>query len=101
MLTAVFNVKVKKIGWLILGVVLLATGPGRAENVTVRGNMSSAIRYELQHQITAGDGMKTMSLSFVVPQTFQSPTYFQEMNGPAASSRVSSSLLGRHSVLDT
>ncbi|PIP06840.1 MAG: hypothetical protein COX51_07930, partial [Syntrophobacteraceae bacterium CG23_combo_of_CG06-09_8_20_14_all_50_8] len=59
-LTVIFNMKVKKIGWLILGVVLLANGLGRAENVTVRGNMSSAIRYELQHQITAGDGMKTM-----------------------------------------
>ena len=78
-LTVIFNMKVKKIGWLILGVVLLANGLGRAENVTVRGNMSSAIRYELQHQITAGDGMKTMSLSFVVPQTFQSPTYVQEI----------------------
>lgn len=69
----------KKTWGLILVVILLANGAGRAENVTVRGNMSSAIRYELQHQVTAGDGMKTMSLSFVVPQTFQSPTYVQEI----------------------
>jgi hypothetical protein len=62
-----------------MGVVFLATGTGRAENVTVRGYMSSTIRYELQHQVTAGDGMKTMSLSFVVPQTFQSSTYVQEI----------------------
>ncbi|MDO9585997.1 MAG: transglutaminase-like domain-containing protein, partial [Syntrophales bacterium] len=69
----------KKTWGLILVVILLANGAGRAENVTVRGDMSSTIRYELQHQVTAGDGMKTMSLSFVVPQTFQSPTYVQEI----------------------
>lgn len=51
-----------------------------AENYTVKGEMESTIRYELQHQITAGDGMKQMSLSFVMPQTFRSPTYNQEIS---------------------
>lgn len=51
-----------------------------AENYTVKGTMESTIRYELQHQVTAGDGMKQMSLSFVAPQTFRSPTYNQEVS---------------------
>jgi hypothetical protein len=69
----------KKIGGLILGVVLLAAGTGWAENYTVKGEMASTFRYELHHQVTAGDGMKQMSLSFVVPQSFKSPTYLQEI----------------------
>jgi transglutaminase-like putative cysteine protease len=58
----------------------LLTRHGRAENYTVTGEMASTIRYELQHQVTPGDGMRQMSLSFVVPQTFQSPTYSQEIS---------------------
>ena len=58
---------------------LLISSPVMAENFTVKGDMTSTVRYELQQQVTAGDGMKQMSLSFVVPQTFQSPTYVQEI----------------------
>jgi len=50
-----------------------------AENYTVKGEMGATIRYELQEQITAGEGIKKMVLSFVKPQTFQSPTYNQEI----------------------
>ncbi|MDP2725399.1 MAG: transglutaminase-like domain-containing protein, partial [Syntrophales bacterium] len=64
---------------LILVVPLLISSPVMAENYTVKGDMTSTIRYELQQQVTAGEGMKQMSLSFVVPQTFQSPTYVQEI----------------------
>ena len=41
--------------------------------------MSSTIHYELQHQITAGDAMRKLSLSFVIPQSFESPTYNQQI----------------------
>ena len=58
----------------------LIPGHGWAENYTVKGEMASAIHYELQHQVTPGDGMQQMSLSFVVPQTFHSPTYSQEIS---------------------
>ena len=63
----------------VLSLFLLAKH-GWAENYTVKGEMVSTIRYELQHQVTPGDGMKQMSLSFVVPQTFESPTYSQEIS---------------------
>ncbi len=69
----------KKNAAFIIGFLLLLTSNGRAENYTVKGDMSSAIRYELQNQVTTGDGVKKMFLSFVVPQTFQSPTYIQEI----------------------
>jgi hypothetical protein len=61
-------------------VLIMAAVPCFAENFTVKGNMASTIHYELQHQITAGDAMKKLSLSFVVPQSFESPTYKQEIS---------------------
>jgi len=42
--------------------------------------MVSTIHYELQHQITAGDNMKKLTLSFVIPQSFDSPTYKQQIS---------------------
>lgn len=48
-----------------------------AENITVRGDMGSAIRYELREQIKAGAGVKKLVLSLVIPKSFQSPTYGQ------------------------
>jgi transglutaminase-like putative cysteine protease len=53
--------------------------PALAENYTLKGQMASVIRYELQEQVTAGEGIKKLVLSFVVPQTYQSPTYRQEI----------------------
>jgi hypothetical protein len=49
----------------------------RTENITVRGEMGSAIRYELREQVTAGAGISKLILSFVIPKSFQSPTYQQ------------------------
>lgn len=60
-------------------IVLVTAWPAPAENFTVKGDMTSTIRYELQHQITAGDGMKKLILSFVVPASFDSPTYRQQI----------------------
>ncbi len=65
---------------VLLGSILVWAGPVLAGNVTVTGDMGSAIRYELQEQVTAGDGMKKLVLSFVVPQTYESPTYHQKIS---------------------
>ena len=59
---------------------MVAVKPGFAENFIVKGDMSSAIHYELQHQITAGDAMNKLSLSFVLPKSFESPTYSQKIS---------------------
>lgn len=59
---------------------LLAAAPAAAENFTVKGEMESTIRYELQHQIVAGDSMKRLVMSFVEPSSFDSPTYRQKIS---------------------
>ncbi len=70
---------------------------GFAENFIVNGDMSSTIHYELQHHITAGDAMQKLTLSFVLPQSFESPTYNQQISNlkisfsPEAEERKSSS----------
>ena len=58
---------------------LLCCAPALAENFTVTGEMGSAIRYELKEQVTAGEGIRRLVLSFVIPQSFSSPTYRQEI----------------------
>jgi len=63
----------------IFGITLLWPALSPAENYTVKGDMGSSIRYELQEQVTAGGGIQKMVLSFVVPQSFQSPTSSQEI----------------------
>ncbi len=69
----------KKLFTAIFGIILLWPVLSPAENYTVKGDMGSSIRYELQEQITAGGGIQKMVLSFVVPQSFQSPTSRQEI----------------------
>ena len=64
---------------ILLFASVVTVAPCLAENFTVKGDMASTIRYELQHQITAGDAMSKLSLSFVVPQSFESPTYQQQI----------------------
>ncbi|HVO67357.1 MAG TPA: transglutaminase family protein [Syntrophales bacterium] len=67
----------------LLGIFLCASLSwpiiSQAENYTVKGDMGSNIRYELQEQVTAGGGIQKMVLSFVVPRSFQSPTSRQEI----------------------
>ncbi len=70
----------KKIFLLILLAAVLTAIPSFAENFVVNGDMSSAIHYELQQQITAGDAMRKLSVSFVLPQSFKSPTYGQQIS---------------------
>jgi transglutaminase-like putative cysteine protease len=69
----------KKLLGAILGMIVLWPVLSYAENYTVKGDMGANIRYELQEQITTGGGIQRMVLSFVVPQSFQSPTSRQEI----------------------
>lgn len=59
--------------------MILTAIPAQAEKFTVKGDMASTIHYELRHQITAGDSMKKLMLSFVEPESFDSPTYKQQI----------------------
>ncbi len=80
--------------WAAAVCALLAAGFVRAENITVSGDMASTVRYELKQTVSAGDEMKKLMLSFVVPDSFESPTYRQKMKtfslsfSPEASSRI-------------
>jgi hypothetical protein len=50
-----------------------------AENYVLEGQMGSQINYELQQQVARGPGTQKLVLTFVVPETFTSPTYHQEI----------------------
>ncbi|MEK7373953.1 MAG: transglutaminase domain-containing protein, partial [Thermodesulfobacteriota bacterium] len=65
---------------VILGAILsVALSTARAENYTVRGDMGAEIRYELRERITGGTGVRQTTLSFVIPESFKSPTFRQEI----------------------
>ena len=64
---------------IFTALMMLASVPAQAENFTVQGDMASTIRYELRHQIVTGDGMRKLVMSFVVPDSFDSPTYKQQI----------------------
>lgn len=74
----------KRLPVAILGVILgailsLALSTARAENYTVQGDMGAEIRYELRERITGGTGVRETTLSFVIPESFKSPTFRQEI----------------------
>jgi transglutaminase-like putative cysteine protease len=69
----------KSLKALLIFMLLFLPAPALAENFTVKGDMDSTIHYELQHQIKTGDSMKKLLLSFVAPESFDSPTYKQKI----------------------
>jgi len=69
----------KKTVCSVLCLILLCPALSLAENYRLKGELGANIRYELQEQVTAGEGIKKMVLSFVKPRTFESPTYRQEI----------------------
>lgn len=67
----------KKLLYVAITVLFLQHTPLYGENITVEGDMSSQIRFEIQKNVTVVPGVKTMTLSFVSPPSFQSPTFNQ------------------------
>jgi transglutaminase-like putative cysteine protease len=51
-----------------------------AENYVLVGQMGSEIRYELQQRVTRASETEKVEIRFVVPQSFESPTYRQEVS---------------------
>jgi len=64
---------------MLAALILLQFGPAAAENYTVEGEMGSQIRFEITNSVTTVAGVTKLTLSFVVPPTFQSPTYNQNI----------------------
>lgn len=67
--------------FLLLLVVGLSLHPLylRGENYLLKGNQTSRIKYGLTQRIVPTPGTKSLIISTVVPATFQSPTYNQEI----------------------
>ncbi len=64
-----------------LALFFLWNFPCAAENYVLVGQMGSEVRYELEQRVTRSPGTQKLVLSFVVPPTFESPTYRQEIHG--------------------
>ncbi len=69
----------RKSSFLSLILILLWGFPCLAENYVLVGQMGSDIRYELQQRVTHGSDTEKVELRFVVAQSFESPTYYQEV----------------------
>ena len=71
----------KRIVCMAFALFFLWNLPCAAENYVLVGQMRSEIRYELEQRVTRSPGTQKLVLSFVVPPTFESPTYRQEIHG--------------------
>ena len=71
----------RRIVCLACALFFLWNFPCAAENYVLVGQMGSEIRYELEQRVTRNPGTQKLVLSFVVPPTFESPTYRQEIHG--------------------
>jgi len=55
------------------------TATSVAENYLINGGQESRINYQLIQRVEPSSGIKSLSLSFVVPESFNSPTYRQKI----------------------
>jgi transglutaminase-like putative cysteine protease len=68
----------KNIG-MCLGILLLAMR-AEGENYLINGGQESQIRYRLIQHVEPAPQTKSLTLSYVVPENFQSPTYNQHID---------------------
>jgi transglutaminase-like putative cysteine protease len=66
---------------MALALFFLWNFPCGAENYVIVGQMGSEVRYELEQRVTRSPGTQKLVLSFVVPPSFESPTYRQKIHG--------------------
>jgi transglutaminase-like putative cysteine protease len=75
-----FMQKLSRLSLLLLVIILsLQTTILVGENFLLKGNQTSRINYSLTQRIVPIPGTKSLIISTVVPSTFQSPTYNQEI----------------------
>ena len=60
-------------------ILLLFVGIAYAENYLINGGQESTINYELIQRLEPTGNTKYVRMSFVIPQSFQSPTYNQRI----------------------
>ncbi|MDP2647046.1 MAG: transglutaminase-like domain-containing protein [Desulfobacterales bacterium] len=59
---------------------LLLTDPGFAENYLLNGGQESRIQYQMVQEVQPASGTQRLMLNYVVPTSFRSPTYNQEIS---------------------
>lgn len=64
--------------WIAL-FILAIIGNGHGENYLLNGGQESKIQYRMVQTVTPKPGIQTLYLSFVVPVSYQSPTYQQRI----------------------
>jgi len=64
---------------LCLTLAVFSFQPAFAENYLINGGQESRIQYKLVQKVEPQPGIKTLMLSYVVPVSFKSPTYNQEI----------------------
>ena len=63
----------------VLLVAVLAALPGYARSLQLAGDMDARMDYELTYEVTPHAAMRRLTLSFVEPGSFTSPTYTQKV----------------------
>jgi len=64
---------------LIVILVVITAVPAFAENYLLNGGQESQINYRMVQKVRPSAGTKKLILSYVIPQTFVSPTYSQRI----------------------
>jgi hypothetical protein len=59
--------------------VLCLVAAGFAENYLINGGQESQIRYQLTQRVEPANQTKSLTLSYVIPENFESPTYRQKI----------------------
>ncbi len=75
--------KLSPFGLLLLAISSILPTHLRGENFLLKGRQSSRINYSLTQRLVPIPGTKSLIISTVVPATYQSPTYNQEIENLA------------------
>ena len=65
---------------IILFICLFFSLPAFAENYLINGGQESQINYEMVQKIEPANGTKKLTLSYVIPESFTSPTFKQKVS---------------------
>jgi transglutaminase-like putative cysteine protease len=64
---------------LVVCFIVFMAAPGFAENYLLNGGQESQINYQMVQNVQPSSGTRKIVLSFVVPESFNSPTYMQKI----------------------
>ena len=65
--------------YIFISVIFIAS-LGFCENYLLNGGQSSTIKYKMIQKVEPQNGILTVDLSYVIPESFTSPTYNQQIN---------------------